>query len=411
MTRKELVKNKFPEQFEKALSITDYSNGKNKYLVWIAKQLEAGHNESDISATLKFFHENQNRFDEKNIGRYKDLKDLENIIKDMGLSKRKERENKKSASLRIYEDDNCMVVRVDDKEAMVYYGANTQWCTTMKEHTYYEDYVSRGTDFYIIIRKNPNAFKAAKYAVARTGLLDFEVFDENDHTARSFSDKETHILKKPVQAIVADTPPKNFLWKICKKKVSIEESSEWLKHQSETTQKWAGSKVPQLRFVNKTPEQIIEYIFENTYGMSRRFKEVKDALKDEGMLQKIAKEMTKAKYNNRNYYPLKLNVVSTMSSKDALIFKDDKDARIRASVASKVDPEDAPQFFVDRSTSVLKNAATQATISEVLDFLEKTKSRVKKDIVQNVLLSRIPGKKLVALITKQPRDDVIKMAS
>jgi|SRR5690606_31956854 len=120
MARKELVQKKYPEQFDRALTIEDYSGGKHKYLMWIAKQLDAGHNESDISATIKFFHNNTNRFIEKNINNYKDLKDLEDIVKNIGLSKRKEREQKKSASEKIYEDDHTLVIRVDDKDAMIF---------------------------------------------------------------------------------------------------------------------------------------------------------------------------------------------------------------------------------------------------------------------------------------------------
>lgn len=411
MTRKELVKQKYPEQFNKALSIADYSNGKNKYLIWIAKQLDAGHNESDISATLKFFHNNIERFEEKNIGKYKDLKDLENLVKDMGLSKRKERESKKSASEKIYEDDHSVVIRVDDKEAMIYYGANTKWCTTMKHQTYYEDYVSRGNEFYIIIRKDWESQKSSKYAVVRSGLLDFEIFDTEDNLSRSFSDKESNLLRKPVQAIVADNPPKNFLWKICNKKVSISESSAWLKTQSEITQGFVHSHVPELQFANKSINQIIDYIFESEYRIGSRFDLVVNSLKDENFIAKIANELTKQKYNNNNYYPFKQKVIKNLNNKDYLIFKKDKDARVRATVSSLVGPEDASQFFTDRSTLVVKNAAINASISDILEFIEKSKSVNKKKIIYSVLLKRISNNKLIDLIIKQPRDEIIKMAS
>jgi hypothetical protein len=84
MNRKDLVKKKFPDQAEAALAIEDPSQGKNKYLLWIAKQLKAGHDPSDIGTTIQFFHENPSRFKEKDIHKYKDLKELENLIKGQG---------------------------------------------------------------------------------------------------------------------------------------------------------------------------------------------------------------------------------------------------------------------------------------------------------------------------------------
>lgn len=411
MARKETVQQRYPDQFDRALSIPDYSKGKNKYLMWIAKQLKAGHNESDISVTLRFFHENINRFIEKDIHEYKDLKELEDIVKNMGASKRQERQKKKEASEKIFEDEYSLVVRVDDKDAMVMYGSETKWCTTMVNQTYYEDYVCRGNDFYIIIRKDKKALKSAKYAVVRKGLLDFEVFDDHDAYARKFSDKECNILYTPVQAIVADRPPKNMLWLVCHKKIDAQEAAEWLNTQSTTTQNFVGEKIPELRFLNKSPEQLIAYITKSSFGSQQRMIEVFSGIQDKELLKSIAQEFVKEKYNNSLFYPLKLHMCKDFSSNIAAIFKDDKDARIRAVVAHNSSPEDAIQFLTDRSTAVIENAAKKIPISKLLDFIDTSKSNLKKDIVKKVLLSRISEKEVMRVIMSLPRESIINIAS
>lgn len=386
----------------------DYSDGKHKYLLWIAKQLEAGHNESDISASLKFFHENSNRLMEKNINAYQDLKELEDLIKNIGLSKRKERQRKKEASVKIYEDDNFLVMRIDDKDAMSLYGAETKWCTTMIDQTYYEEYVCQGHDFYILISKT-KSLRSAKYAIVRKGLLSFEIFDDQDSYAREFSDKETQLLYKPVQAIVADLPPKNVLWLICNKKMELQEASDWMKTQSSVTQNFVGDRIPELRFLNQTPKQIISYILESSgFGVQNRITQVIGSTQNKDFLKGIAQEL--AKSEKPSHYVLKLYMCKNTSPEVAILFKDDKDARIRAHVASVVSPEEAVQFLNDTATTVVDSAAKKVAISTLLDFMDNSKSKLKKRVISKALFSRISEKEVIKLLISQPRESLIKMA-
>src|SRR5690606_20249778 len=249
----------------------------------------------------------------------------------------------------------------------------------MSDQSYYEDYVTRGHDFYIIISKDKKSLKSSKYAVVRKGLLDFEVFDANDSYSRKFSDKETNLLYKPVQAIVGDRPPKNFLWKAFHKKVDIQETVEWLKTQSKITREFIEGRIPELRFINKTPKEIIKYIFEVQYSINNRISETLTSASQEYLLN-IAKELIDLKYSSSNYYILKMYLCKNLSTENILIFKDDKDARVRAAVAKAAGSENASQFFTDRSTLVVENAAKQAEIKTLLVFLDKTKSSIKRKV-------------------------------
>lgn len=262
MNRKELVQKKFPEQAEAALAIEDPSQGKNKYLLWIAKQLKAGHDASDIGTTIQFFHENPNRFKEKDIHKYKDLKELEDLIKDMGLSQRQTKEKDKEGAQKIFENEDFLCVRVDNKPAMIAYGAGTKWCTTMKDQHYYEDYVNNGNDFYIIIAKAKDITKSEKYAVVRQGLLDFKCYDADDTYARNFTDAEEDKLRVVVQSIVVDKPPKNYLREVCQGNVPASEAAEWLKGQTEVTKTFVENKRPDLKLLTKTIDEMIQ-VFTN----------------------------------------------------------------------------------------------------------------------------------------------------
>lgn len=399
MNRKALVEKKFPEHAEAALKVEDYSRGKNKYLLWIAQQLKNGHNIEDIDATVKFFHENPSRFKEKDIHKYKDLKTLEDLIKGMGLSRRQEKGKDKEGAQKIFENDDFLCIRVDDKPAMITYGANTKWCTTMKDHHYYEDYVNGGNDFYILIskksKKERTGILSDKYAIVRKGLLEFQVYDSQDTYHRSFTEEEEDVLRHVVQAIVVDKPPKNYLRLVCDGTVLASEAAAWLKRQSKVTQAYVEGKRPDLQFLTKTTDELIE-IFSDSWQHRHMHNMDYDRIKT------IAETLCQKK--NKKYYQLKLVVVRKLKGDDVLLFKNDFDARIRAQVASTAGQIHAPKFFEDRAISVLKNAARKATIDYLFDFTDTTKSTRKRKAVNEVIIERISQEKVRKFILEQPRE-------
>jgi len=397
MNRIQQVEKKFPEQAKAALAIDDPSKT-NKYLLWIAKQLKSGHNSADIAASVNFFHENPTRFKVKDIFKYKDLKDLEDLIKEMGLSKRQEKEKDKEGAQKIFEDDNFLVIRVDDKPAMITYGSNTRWCTTMKDHHYYEDYVSQGNDFYIIITKNPEAVKSSKYAVVRKGLLEFQVYDAKDSYARSFDDKEVDLLREAVQAIVADKPPKNYLRLVCKGEIPAVQAAEWLKTQSEVTQKYVESKRPDIQFMQKSLAELAA-IFANHYNRQHMRN------MDYAKLVEFAKYLVTEK--DTKHYPTKTDLITILNGDDKMILAADHDARIRAKVVVEVSPEKAKDFFGDRSLVVVKSAAHRVQVDDLFALVDNTESVRKKKAVNEVIIERISQEKVKKFVLSQPRD-VIK---
>ncbi len=398
MNRVELVKKKFPKHITAALAIEDPSRGKNKYLLWIAQQLKKGHNSADISASVQFFHSNPDRFAQKDIHRYRDLKELEDLIKEMGLSRRKEKEKDKEGAVKIFENPDFVCVRVDDKPAMITYGANTKWCTTMRDQHYYEDYVTQGNDFYIIITKNPKVVRSSKYAVVRKGLLEFQVYDAQDSYERSFSEEEEDCLREVVQAVVADKPPKNYLRLVCAGDIPTDEAAQWLKTQSKVTQRYVEEKRPDLQFLSKDTSELVE-LFVNNWQRRHMGK------------MGYAKLLEMAKYiaghkDKKKYYGLKTDLVKKLEGNDKMVFATDADARIRAIVAGNVSVEKAKRFFDDRALSVFKAAARLVDADFLFDFAENTKSTRKRKAANEVIIERISQEKVRDFVLNQTRDVV-----
>lgn len=180
MSRVDVVKQKYPKLVNKALDVADPAH-KNKYLLWIASQLNNKHNVSDIKATVKAFNDNPKRFKFNDIYKYEDLKTLEDEVKALSPSKRQiTKEIKFDGVLKMYEDDKCICYRIDDRYAAEKYCSGTKWCITSKE-TYFEDYLDEGNLFYLIISKLKN-LKSMLVFSNDSEFYYCDIYDEKDNS-------------------------------------------------------------------------------------------------------------------------------------------------------------------------------------------------------------------------------------
>lgn len=161
-----------------------------KYLEWMCKQyfemerkrqndIENGlsHIEAaspdrlmyDMFPTIKYFHRNIQKFSIKDINSYKTVKELEDAVKEIE-TKNVDKNNDSSSAKKLYEDERYLVIRPDNKQAVMKYGAGTKWCITMKDADYYENYIDNGTKFYFMIDKSPISKEWSKVAVAISSI-------------------------------------------------------------------------------------------------------------------------------------------------------------------------------------------------------------------------------------------------
>lgn len=127
---------------------------KGKYLEWSVKQLKKKAKMEDLVPTIQAFHENQPRFEKKDINQYKTLKELEDAVKALPESKTKEKARVKSeGSKKLWENDTHVLFRIETRDACIQYGKGTKWCITMRAHNYWESYKSGNNVFYFLIDK------------------------------------------------------------------------------------------------------------------------------------------------------------------------------------------------------------------------------------------------------------------
>lgn len=230
----EKLEAKYPNVDVRGLAEADPS-GKGKYLTWMVKQVAQGAKQEDVIPTVSFFHRNANKFQEKDINKYT-AKELEDKVKEIASKKSKTqmRKEAKGGVEKIYEDDDVLLMRVDTKDACMIYGANTQWCITMSDETYYEQYKSSNVVFHFIINKTVEDPKYHKIAIATQRDADnqpmsVELFDAEDDEYTP-EELEQYAPPKLVEMAVNDAvkQPKAFLARLkSKDEYSNEELVEY----------------------------------------------------------------------------------------------------------------------------------------------------------------------------------------
>lgn len=147
-------------------------SGRHKYLNYATKVLVSGQAlETEIADVVDLFHKFRDRLEKKDIYAYPNFTELRDLLFDIrnelgGKSKRQQKnEIKTSGGEKIYEDDQCVVMRVDTKAAACFYGSGTKWCITMSGQRYFEQYSGENFLFYFVLRKDLDK-ENAKYKIA-----------------------------------------------------------------------------------------------------------------------------------------------------------------------------------------------------------------------------------------------------
>lgn len=238
MNRIQEVKKAFPELASLAVQTADPTH-KNKYLMWIASQLDKKYSPDDIKATITAFHKDSKRLRKSDIYSYSDLKVLENEIKDLAMSKRQvEIFSKEMGAVKVFGNESCTLIRINSKTAMLYYGKASKWCIAMENQSYWEEYSSSGNVFYVFLDKE----KQRKYAIQKKGLMDVTIWEEDDNKVDDIEDwVQRH--KKFESAVFACLHDRGepMLYKIKRRLTTRQEVSEWIKYQNKNTIRYVNN--------------------------------------------------------------------------------------------------------------------------------------------------------------------------
>jgi len=166
----------------------------SKYLLWSAKILK--NNNIDVDELIEYikkFEKNSPRITgkEKDINSYSSYENFKNVIDNLEPSGKETRKTEKSNSVKLFDDENFLVIRPLSTEASCYYGSNTKWCISGEEANKFNDYTRNNARFYFIINKKlPISSEMKKIAYTFTPYInddmELEIFDsEDEETSRN----------------------------------------------------------------------------------------------------------------------------------------------------------------------------------------------------------------------------------
>lgn len=133
-----------------------------KFLPWVTKMyLQNQFDYSDLDFVdhyLNRFIKDTNKLEKKDINQYKSLNELLNALQDVKYIKgsREAKRDAKSSAEKVYEDNKWIILIPRTKEAAMYYGKGTKWCTSATNHNEFNFYNSEGPLYIIINKSNPS---------------------------------------------------------------------------------------------------------------------------------------------------------------------------------------------------------------------------------------------------------------
>jgi hypothetical protein len=199
--RKEDARAKYPDVPESDFNyyVENDPSGNQKYLEWLLKYYFQV-NPRGLVEYIKFFHQNQNMFIEKDINRHTPSS-LDREIDDVKekILKREQKKKAKKQSIKIYEDDRWLVISPKSWEASCYYGAGTKWCITMKNNSSYWNKYSKNASFFFIIDKtklqDDPLYKVAYRKIGRRGK--YELWNAPDYEISKSIDGQKYFQELP----------------------------------------------------------------------------------------------------------------------------------------------------------------------------------------------------------------------
>lgn len=185
---------------------TSTTNKMGKYGKWLLNIYNSGRLKLEdlYKATeyLTYFSKYINRIEEKDINKYKSLADLFNVVQpyiqaseqgqELATSHSDEIRRIKSEATKMYEDDEWLVIVPHTKEASIFYGKGTQWCTAAeKSYNAFDEYNEEGP-LFININKKTNK----KY---QFHFESHQFMDENDYNIKTPINETIHLNNNVIQ--------------------------------------------------------------------------------------------------------------------------------------------------------------------------------------------------------------------
>jgi hypothetical protein len=163
-------------------------------LMLIYKFIDGFFNNQDLQNFKKFCDYNERNLIEQNdLSRYKSYEDIVNAVSvaDMKV----ETKDMENQIVKVFEDDEWLLVRPLTYLSSKKYGSNTKWCTTQSNNSeYFIKYSSKGVLIYCINKKN--GYKVASFYSLDKGDPEFSFWNQKDSRIDSLQTELTDELRK-----------------------------------------------------------------------------------------------------------------------------------------------------------------------------------------------------------------------
>jgi hypothetical protein len=163
-------------------------------------------NFSDLQNFKKFCDYNERGLISQNdLTTYKSFDDIMNQLSIADL--KVETKGLENEIIKVYEDDEWLLVRPLTYLSSRKYGANTKWCTTSEGNPdYFLKYTKRGVLIYCINKKT--GYKVASFYSLDKKEPEFSFWDQKDSRIDSLDSELTDELRKKIQEVSKDSKAK-----------------------------------------------------------------------------------------------------------------------------------------------------------------------------------------------------------
>ena len=171
------------EQLKAIISAATQLSQNLKFIDFLGRTVSPLNFEQNLNDAVKLvpeFVRYQENLPVKDINQYESIDQLRDVISTHTNRDRRSVENNDGA-IKIYEDDNFVIVSPTTHEGSCYYGAGTKWCTATRDSSkHFDNYNERGKLFYVISKKLPSDNKYYKIALYKLFNDQEEYYDAVD---------------------------------------------------------------------------------------------------------------------------------------------------------------------------------------------------------------------------------------
>lgn len=156
------------------------------------KWLKEVYKDGELDSSFVYMCEKYKRLNDKipieyrDIYRFKSVYDFVSYVDSIESETDREEIIKKNGSVMIYENHDFIVKHITTYDAIKIYGKGTKWCISSETIKYWDDYINKGDNFFLVISKKlPYDSQFKKFIVQTTDQNNIIIWDRHDRNYHS----------------------------------------------------------------------------------------------------------------------------------------------------------------------------------------------------------------------------------